>query len=98
MTRSTRRLAAIAAALSLVAAGSVAGAAAARAGQLDGDTRVGPAVLVVEPMDPQPIVAGHEGDVLLRVSIAMPATAVAQVPKAPKKKSRAKAARAASRR
>jgi len=62
------------------------------------------AVVVVEPMDPQPIVAGHEGDVLLRVSIAMPAEVAAPAPvkkatakKASARKVRAKATRAARR-
>ena len=100
MTHTTNRrfgrLGAVVASLALVATGAVAGAASAHAGQLDGDAPVGPAVVVVTPVDPQPVVAGHEGDVLLRVSIAMPGTKAPSVTK-PAKKAVAKVAKKARR-
>jgi hypothetical protein len=73
MARRMSRLGAVTAALAFVAARSLTAATGAQAGQLDGPAANGPAVIVIEPVDPQPVVAGHEGDVLLRVSVAMPA-------------------------
>jgi hypothetical protein len=69
IARSSAGLAAIALAATIV----VTSASAAGAGQLDGNFSAGAPLAIVEPADPQPIVPGHEGDVLLRVSVAMPA-------------------------
>lgn len=72
MTRSLSSLVTGVAILALVASGALAGASSAMAGQLEGSD-AGPAAITIVPADPQPVVAGHEGDVLLRVSMGMPA-------------------------
>jgi hypothetical protein len=76
------------AALVAVAGTAIASAGIASAAQLDGEPSPLVAVVPAVPVDPQPLVAGHEGDVLLRVSVAMPGTHVAKALKPRAKKSR----------
>ena len=75
MSSTIARAAALMAAVSLSLAGTVASAGAASADQaVNGDS---PAVATLyvgpTPVDPQPVSAGHEGDTLMQVSVAMPA-------------------------
>lgn len=68
MTRTGRRVIVLLAAVACAAAGSACVAATAAAAE------GGPAVTFsATVVDPQPTVAGHEGDVLLQVNVAMPA-------------------------
>jgi uncharacterized lipoprotein YbaY len=64
------RVAATALGLALVVGIASAGSAAAD------DSMAPPAYGNFQPVDPQPEIAGHEGDVLLRVNVAMPAQAL----------------------
>lgn len=74
MNRNLARAAALLAGVSLSVAGSIALAGTASAAE------TGPAVTYsATPVDPQPVVAGHEGDVLLQVNVAMPAKATTVV-------------------
>ena len=77
MKRSLARAAALAAAVTL--AGSVTLASSASAAPFEGLNADSVAIVHVAPTPvvPQPVVAGHEGDVLLQVNVAMPATAKA---------------------
>ena len=67
---------------------SLAAAGAASAGQLEGDPLTATVTVAPAPVDPQPVVAGHEGDVLLQVNVAMPAKHGSTVVKPRVKKSR----------
>lgn len=87
LDRRLARVAAAVAALTLTAGVGVAGAGAASAGQLDGDP-VPVTVVAPVPVDPQPVVAGREGDVLLQVNVAMPATSAVKAVKPRAKKPR----------
>jgi hypothetical protein len=75
MTRTIARSAALLAAVSLSLVATVVAATGAAA---DDAGSAPAAVLHVAPVpvDPQPAVAGHEGDVLMHVNVAMPAKSV----------------------
>ena len=74
MNRNLARAAALLAGVALSVAGSLALAGTASAAE------TGPAVTYsATPVDPQPVVAGHEGDVLLQVNVAMAAKATTMV-------------------
>ena len=74
MNRNLARAVAFLAGVSLSVAGSIALAGTASAAEN------GPAVTYsATRVDPQPVVAGHEGDVLLQVNVAMPAKVTKQV-------------------
>jgi hypothetical protein len=80
MSSRIARAAALMATVSLSLAGTVAAAGAASAEQaVNGDS---PAVATLyvgpTPVDPQPLSAGHEGDTLMQVSVAMPARPAVQ--------------------
>ena len=75
MSRTITRAAALLAAVSFSLVGTVAVASSASADEaVNADSPV-TAILYVAPtpVDPQPIVAGHEGDTLMQVNVAMPA-------------------------
>ena len=78
MTRTIARSAALLAAVSLSLVATVAVATGAAADEPVHAGSAPAAVLYVAPtpVDPQPVVAGHEGDVLMHVNVAMPAKAV----------------------
>jgi capsular polysaccharide biosynthesis protein len=80
MSRSTARAAALAAAVSLSLAGSLAVASTASADEPVNPGSPAVAILYVAPapVHPQPVIAGHEGDVLMQVNVAMPVKAVKQ--------------------
>ncbi len=92
MKRTSTRITALVGAGTLALSGFVGLAGTASAGQLDGPAPATAPVMTVTPVDPQPTVAGHEGDVLLQVSLAMPAQA--SVKKTAKRTSRESAASA----
>lgn len=71
MNRNLARAAALLAGVSLSVAGSIALAGTASAAETDSVVTYS-----ATPVNPQPVVAGHEGDVLLQVNVAMPAAAV----------------------
>lgn len=77
MSRTTTVAGALVAAVGLSLVGTVAVAAVAAADEAVNTGSPAVAILYVEPtpVDPQPVVAGHEGDVLMRVNVAMPAKA-----------------------
>ncbi len=87
MSRTISRAAALIAAASFSLVGTVAAAAAASADEAVNADSPAVAVLYVAPtpVNPQPVVAGHEGDTLMQVNVAMPAQ-VAKVVKAAKGK------------
>jgi hypothetical protein len=85
MTRTIVRSAALLGAVSLSLVATVAAATGAAAD----DAGPAPAAVVYvapTPVDPQPAIAGHEGDVLMHVNVAMPAKAVRSVRAAAMKK------------
>jgi hypothetical protein len=88
MSRTIARAAAVMAAASFSLVGTVAVAATASADEAVNGTSPAVAVLYVAPtpVDPQPVVAGHEGDTLMRVNVAMPAKVVKVVKAAKGKK------------
>lgn len=81
MSRTITRAAALIAAVSFSLVGTVAVAATASADEPVNADSPAVAILYVTPtpVDPQPVVAGHEGDVLMRVNVAMPAKAATSV-------------------
>lgn len=87
MSRSIARATALIAAVSLSLVGTVALATSASADEPVNSGSPSVAILYVAPtpVDPQPVVAGREGDTLMRVNVAMPAK-VAKVVKAAKGK------------
>lgn len=91
MNRSLARAAALAAAVAITLAGSVTLATSASAEPSEGvnadSASTALVVVAATPVVPQPVVAGHEGDVLLQVNVAMPASVKAT--KAVKSKSAA---------
>lgn len=87
LDRRLARVASTVAALAFTAGAGVAGAGAANAGQLGGDP-VPVTVVAPVPVDPQPVVTGREGDVLLQVNVAMPATSAVKAVKPRAKKPR----------
>jgi hypothetical protein len=81
MTRTITRAAALIAAVGISLAGTAAVATAASADEAVNGASPATAILYVAPtpVDPQPVVAGHEGDTLMQVNVAMPAKAVKAV-------------------
>jgi hypothetical protein len=81
MSRTITRATALIAAVSFSLAGTLAVASAASADEPVNAGSQAVAVLYVAPtpVDPQPVVAGHEGDTLMQVNVAMPAKAVKAV-------------------
>lgn len=81
MSRTITRAAGLIAAVSFSLVGTVVVATTAAADEAVNADSPAVAILYVAPtpVDPQPIVAGHEGDVLMRVNVAMPAKAVKTV-------------------
>lgn len=77
MSRTITRAAALIAAVSFSLVGTVAVATTASADEPVNTDSPAVAILYVTPtpVDPQPVVAGHEGDLLMRVNVAMPAKA-----------------------
>ena len=77
MSRTIARATAMIAGVSLSLIGTVAVAATASADETVNGGSPAVAILYVAPtpVDPQPVVAGHEGDVLMQVNVAMPAKA-----------------------
>lgn len=73
ITRATALIAAVS--LSLVGTVAVAGIASADEPVNGGSPAVAILYVAPTPVDPQPVVAGHEGDVLMQVNVAMPAKA-----------------------
>jgi Ser/Thr protein kinase RdoA (MazF antagonist) len=75
MNRTITRAAALIAAVGVCLAGTVAVATAASADEAVNDSSPTTAILHVAPtpVDPQPVVAGHDGDTLMQVNVAMPA-------------------------
>ena len=88
MSRTITRATALMAALSFSLVGTVAVATSASADEAVNGGSPAVAILYVAPtpVDPQPVVAGHEGDTLMRVSVAMPAKVVKVVKVAKGKK------------
>ena len=81
MSRTVTRAAALIAAVSFSLVGTVAVATTASADEPVNADSPAVAILYVTPtpVDPQPVVAGHEGDILMRVNVAMPAKAATPV-------------------
>lgn len=81
MSRTITRAAALIAAVSFSLVSTVAVATTASADEPVNADSPAVAILYVTPtpVDPQPVVAGHEGDVLMRVNVAMPAKAATPV-------------------
>lgn len=75
MSRSIARVTALIAAVSVSLVGAVAMAAGASADEPVNSGSPSVAILYVapSPVNPQPVVAGHEGDTLMQVNVAMPA-------------------------
>jgi hypothetical protein len=90
MSRTITRVTALVAAVGLSLAGSVTVAASASADEPVNGGSPAVAILYVAPtpVDPQPVVAGREGDVLMQVNVAMPAKASKVVKTAKGKKRR----------
>ncbi len=80
MSRTITRAAALAAAVSLSFAGTMAVAATASADEAVNPGSPAAAIVHVAPtpVHPQPVITGHEGDVLMQVNVAMPAKVVKQ--------------------
>jgi hypothetical protein len=81
MSRTITGAAALIAAVSFSLVGTVAVATTASADEAVNSDSPAVAVLYVAPtpVNPQPVVAGHEGDILMQVNVAMPAKAVKAV-------------------
>ena len=90
MSRTITRVTALVAAVGFSLAGTVTVAASASADEPVNGGSPAVAILYVAPtpVDPQPVVAGHEGDVLMQVNVAMPAKATKIVKAAKGKKRR----------
>ena len=91
MSRTITRAAALIAAVGLSLVGTVAVATTASADEAVNGASPATAILYVAPtpVNPQPVVAGHEGDTLMQVNVAMPAKVVKAV-KAVKGKKRSR--------
>jgi hypothetical protein len=88
MSRTITRATALIAAVSFSLVGTVAVAASASVDEPVNGGSPAVAILYVAPtpVSPQPVVAGHEGDTLMQVNVAMPAKAVKAVTSAKGKK------------